>query len=71
LRGIRIGPRNTIIPGDVILEVDGKQVTSAALLNARLDDYQVGDTITLTIWRDGKREQVRATLQRGEGEASR
>jgi S1-C subfamily serine protease len=71
LRGVRIGPRNTIVPGDVILAVDGKEVTSAAHLNARLDDYQVGDTVTLTIWRDGKREQVRATLQRGEGESSR
>jgi len=71
LRGVRAGPRNTIIPGDVILEVEGKQVDRSALLNARLDDFEVGDTVKLKVWRDGKELVVAATLQRGEGEASR
>ncbi len=71
LRGIRVGRRNSIAPGDVILAVDGKAVGSAALLNARLDDYQVGDTVNLKVWRDGREIEVAATLQRGEGEASR
>jgi S1-C subfamily serine protease len=71
LRGIRVGPRNTIIPGDVILAVDGKEVASSALLNARLDDYEVGDAVKLTVWREGKRLEVTAPLQRGEGEPSR
>ncbi len=71
LRGIRVGRRNSIAPGDVILAVDGKAVGSAALLNARLDDYQVGDTVNLKVWREGREIEVAATLQRGEGEASR
>jgi S1-C subfamily serine protease len=71
LQGIRIGARNTIIPGDVILSVDGKEVTNAALLNARLDDYKVGDTVRLKVWREGKQIEVAVTLQQGEGEASR
>lgn len=71
LRGIRIGARNTIIPGDVILAVDGKEVDSTALLNARLDDYRVGDTVRLTVWRDGKSLEIQATLQQSAGEASR
>jgi S1-C subfamily serine protease len=71
LRGIRLGRRNTIVPGDVILAIDGKEVTNAALLNAYLDDYRVGDQVKLRIWRDGDEQEVTATLQRGEGEASR
>jgi S1-C subfamily serine protease len=34
LRGARLGARNTIIPGDVILAIDGKQVGSPACSNA-------------------------------------
>ncbi len=71
LRGIRVGARNTILPGDVIVSIDDKEVTSAALLNARLDDYEIGDSVRLGIWREGKQLQVEATLQRGEGESSR
>lgn len=71
LRGVRVGPRNSITPGDVILAVDGKEVGSAALLNARLDDHQVGETVKLKIWREGTEIEVTATLQQGEGEASR
>ena len=68
LRGARLGARNTIIPGDVILAVDGKEVTTAAALAATLDDYKVGDRVVLTVWREGKQLQVPAVLQSG-GEA--
>ena len=68
LRGVRVGPRNTVIPGDVIVAVDGKEVTSAALLSARLDDYDIGDTVKLTIWREGKQQTVDVTLQSGDDE---
>ena len=68
LRGARLGARNTIIPGDVILAVDGKEVSTAAQLAATLDDYKVGDRVTLTVWREGKKIQIAAVLQSG-GEA--
>jgi S1-C subfamily serine protease len=68
LRGIRIGPRNTVIPGDVILAVDGKEVDSVARLAARLDDYQAGGQVKLTVWREGKQVQIQATLQSGDSE---
>jgi len=68
LHGARLGARNTIIPGDVILAVDGKEVSTAAQLAATLDDYKVGDRVTLTVWRDGKKIQLPAVLQSG-GEA--
>ena len=66
LRGARLGARNTIIPGDVILAIDGKQVGTAAQLAATLDDYKVGDRVTLTVWREGKQLQVAAVLQSGD-----
>jgi S1-C subfamily serine protease len=66
LRGVRIGPRNTVIPGDVILSVEGKEVTSAALLGARLDDYEVGDRVKLRIWREGKEQDVMVVLGSGD-----
>jgi S1-C subfamily serine protease len=65
LRGTRLGARNTIIPGDVILAVDGKEVSTAAQLAATLDDYKVGDRVMLTVWREGKRVQIAAVLQAG------
>ena len=66
LRGARLGARNTIIPGDVILAIDGKQVGTAAQLAATLDDYKVGDRVMLTVWREGKQLQVAAALQSGD-----
>ena len=66
LRGVRVGPRNTVVPGDVIVAVEGKEVSNTALLGARLDDYAIGDVVTLTIWREGKQQQVRVTLQSGD-----
>jgi S1-C subfamily serine protease len=66
LRGASLGRRNSIIPGDVIVAVDGEAVDSAALLAARLDDYKPGDTVHLKVWREGKEIEVNAKLQQGE-----
>ena len=66
LRGVRIGSGDSIIPGDVIVAVDGKEVDSVARLLAHLDDYKAGDVIKLTVWRDGQRIQMQATLRSGE-----
>jgi S1-C subfamily serine protease len=66
LRGIRIGPQNTIIPGDVILAVNGRKVESPAALAATLDDFKVGQNVTLTVWRDGDQTEITATLQAGD-----
>lgn len=67
LRGARLGARNSIIPGDVIVAIDGKEVDSVARLTAHLDDYKPGDVVRLTVWRDGKKIEVTATLQSGDG----
>lgn len=66
LRGIRIGPQNTIVPGDVILAVNGRKVESAAELTATLDDFAAGQNVKLTVWRDGNQTEISATLQAGD-----
>ena len=66
LRGVRMGARDSIIPGDVIVAVDGKEVDGGALLAARLDDHKPGETVRLTVWREGKQFELPAELQQGE-----
>jgi S1-C subfamily serine protease len=61
--GARMGARNLVVPGDVILSVEGKQVATSAQLAAILDDYKVGDEVGLELWREGKHVRVTAKLK--------
>ncbi|MGE0459893.1 MAG: S1C family serine protease [Vicinamibacterales bacterium] len=64
LRGVRIEQDGrTVTPGDIIVAVDGAEVESVARLLGRLDDHRVGDTVRLTVLRDGQRTEVAVTLQ--------
>ena len=63
LRGTRIDRDGNVIPGDIILALDGNRVDSVATLLARLDDYVVGDRVTLRIWRAGRETDVDVGLQ--------
>jgi S1-C subfamily serine protease len=66
-RGARLGSRNLVVPGDVILAVEGKAVASSAQLAALLDDYQAGSEVTVDVWRDGKQMQIKARLKADTG----
>jgi S1-C subfamily serine protease len=48
--------------GDVIVALDGQQVTEGNALRNRIAGSQPGTEVTLTIVREGKEQQVRATL---------
>ena len=61
-RGARLGSRNLVVPGDVILAVEGKEVTRSAQLAALLDDYQAGSEVTALVWREGKQVRLKARL---------
>ncbi|MEW5882569.1 MAG: PDZ domain-containing protein, partial [Pseudomonadota bacterium] len=65
LAGATVAPDGSIVPGDIIVAVEGKQVDSVARLLARLDDFKVGDTVTVTVVREGRKRDVRVTLQPG------
>ncbi len=64
LRGVR-REAGDIVAGDIITAVDGTVVDSVARLVNRLDDRQVGDTVRLTVLRDGKKTDVNVQLQAG------
>jgi S1-C subfamily serine protease len=50
-------------PGDVIVAIDGRPVDSAARLVNRLDERKAGDTVRLSVQRDGKPVELSATLK--------
>ncbi|MEX2008224.1 MAG: trypsin-like peptidase domain-containing protein [Candidatus Spechtbacterales bacterium] len=54
--------RAGIVVGDVILEMNGTRITSETPLNGLLSDLNVGDTISLTVLRDGVTRTLQATL---------
>jgi S1-C subfamily serine protease len=70
LQGARFGRRDSIYPGDVIVAVDGKEVDSVAQLLARLDDYKPGETVKLTVWRDGQKINMSVPLSSGSPQTS-
>ncbi len=62
-RGARLGPRNLVVPGDVILKIEDQDVSTSAQLSAILDDYRAGDEVRVEVWREGKRVQITARLR--------
>ena len=51
-----------IQPGDIVTAVNGQSVTTTYEVNAIKEGLKVGDTMTLTIYRDGKTFDVEVTL---------
>lgn len=49
--------------GDVIVEVDGTKVTKMDELNAIKSQKQIGDTLKLKVFREGKEKEITVTLQ--------
>lgn len=64
LEGVQEG-RDGFEPGDVITAVDGKAVDTLSRLLAQLDDYDVGDTVKLTVQRGDATREVAVALQPG------
>jgi S1-C subfamily serine protease len=63
LRGARIEPDGGIVPGDIILAVDGREVDTVAKLVARLDEKKAGEAVKLTLLRGGQKTELAATLK--------
>jgi S1-C subfamily serine protease len=63
LRAAKIDPGGGIVPGDIILAIDGKETDSVAKLLARLDEKKPGQTVKLTLLREGRKTEVPATLK--------
>jgi len=65
LRPARLERGSVLVPGDVIVAIGDKPVATVPKLLARLDDFNPGDRVRLSILREGKRMTVEATLATG------
>ena len=63
LRPTRRDQLGRVMLGDVIVKIDGKKVDSTNGLFLILENYKVGDTVALTVLRNGNHEQLKVTLE--------
>jgi putative serine protease PepD len=54
--------------GDIVIRVDDQPITDATSLVATIRGHRPGDTVTLTVVRDGEQLEVEAQLDSDEGE---
>lgn len=54
--------------GDVITAIDGTKVSSVEELNVEKNKHKAGDTIKLTVSRQGKKQEISVTLDEKKGE---
>jgi S1-C subfamily serine protease len=55
-------PSGRLRLGDVIVAIDGKKLDSVDDLLLGLERYKVGDTVTVTLIREGRRHEAKVTL---------
>jgi S1-C subfamily serine protease len=65
LQPFRRGNRGEIVGGDVITAVNGEAVANMDDVLTLLESRQPGDTVTLTVWRNGQTRQAQAVLAGG------
>ncbi len=63
LKGAQITRDGRIIPGDIITGINGNPIDSVGRYLSRIDDFAIGETVTLSIQRDGHEQEIQATLQ--------
>ncbi len=63
LKGAQITRDGRIVPGDVITAINGKPVDNVARYLSRIDDFKVGETVTVSILRNEQPTDVQVTLQ--------
>jgi len=62
LRAARMAWDGSVIPGDVIMAMNDRPVTSLKALRGLLTEMHVGDAVKLKIWRQGKIRELEVTL---------
>jgi S1-C subfamily serine protease len=65
LRGAEVDAQGNLVPGDIILGVENQGVDGIAALISALDDYRVGDKVTVRVWRSGRETEVPVVLEPG------
>jgi S1-C subfamily serine protease len=62
LRPTQLNWDGTVIPGDVIVSIDGKPVTSPAALQELIETHRVGDALQLTVLRGDATVRIKLQL---------
>jgi S1-C subfamily serine protease len=62
-----VGNTPILLGGDLIVAIDGQQVTDNQDVSAIMDRHQVGDTVSVTIVRGQRQMTVRITLGEAPG----
>jgi S1-C subfamily serine protease len=70
-RVAQAGMQRIAIGGDLIVAIDGTKMASPMDMNIALNHKRPGDTITLTLYRGGKKMDVEVKLSERPGETSR
>jgi S1-C subfamily serine protease len=65
LRGAEVDAQGNLVPGDIILGVEAQGVDSIAELISALDDYRIGEKVTVRVWRSGRETEVPVVLEPG------
>jgi S1-C subfamily serine protease len=63
LRPTRRDASGRVMLGDVITAINGKKIISPNELFLTLENFKVGDSVSLTLLRDGKSVQAKVTLE--------
>ena len=61
----RITSGGGLVPGDAIVALGGSEIEGAGDLLAALDLFRAGDTVPVSVLRDGRRVEVEVTLEAG------
>lgn len=54
-----------ILPGDVLLQLDGHRIKDTGALDSLLLGYRPGDPVELRLYRDGQELAIKMTLEQG------
>ncbi len=57
-----MGNQPVMLGGDLIVNLDGQEITTAQDLSTALNAHRAGDTVTLTVYRGQRRLSIRVTL---------
>ncbi len=63
LKATSVDQNGDIVPGDVILSINGEEIEDVNALLSSLDQYNIGEQVSLEIWRLGQKLDVEVTLQ--------
>jgi S1-C subfamily serine protease len=58
-----LGNMQILLGGDLIVGIDGTEITTSEDIADQMDHHQAGDTVTVTFYRGRKRMTVKLTLQ--------